>query len=305
MAWQRQLVDGDLREQLDQDQRDIEAALRRVPLKDGGALDVFDVGEGEPIVCMPMLPEMLFVYAAQIEEFSRDHRVIQHVPRLSRERVVHIADRAREVVALLDALGLERAHLLAWSDTGSSAYYLARHWPERVRSLAFLGMGDFYRFPFPVQFMLVNVLGRLPVERLFPQRMVAWFLAQALAGPVVKPAWVLERIEPTPQITHYYKYSIQPNWYEHRPAPGEVTTPAIVICGDRDSFTTPEQARRFARLMPNAGETVIIPGAEHFIAYVNRVPVNRELRRFYQALASGDGRAGQASQTQAAASAAS
>ena len=46
-----------------------------------------------------------------------------------------IADMAADVIALLDALGIERAHVNGISMGGAVAQYLAIHYPERVKSV--------------------------------------------------------------------------------------------------------------------------------------------------------------------------
>jgi 3-oxoadipate enol-lactonase len=48
---------------------------------------------------------------------------------------------AEDVVGLLDALGIERAHLFAMSMGGRVAQHVALRWPERVRSQVFIATG--------------------------------------------------------------------------------------------------------------------------------------------------------------------
>ena len=64
-------------EQGDVDQRAVEQQMREITLKDQSKLRVLDSGQGEPILFLPMIKDMNFVYARQLEEFGVDHRVMR------------------------------------------------------------------------------------------------------------------------------------------------------------------------------------------------------------------------------------
>lgn len=73
-------------------------------------------GSGTPIVCVPLLRELNFVYAPHIDALSPDHEVVLYEPVVSRSRHISVAARVDELHSVLDTLGLPAAHLLAWSD---------------------------------------------------------------------------------------------------------------------------------------------------------------------------------------------
>src|SRR5438105_2416709 len=108
-------MDLTLLEQANADQKAIEQSMRAVALEDKSTLRVLDVGQGEAIIFLPMIAELNFVYSRQLEEFGADHRVILYEPRLSRQSHFGIAARAHELIALMNGLGLESAHIVAWS----------------------------------------------------------------------------------------------------------------------------------------------------------------------------------------------
>lgn len=274
------------------DQQHIEEAMRPLAVPRHGPIRLYDIGTGEPLVFVPMVQELNFVYARQLEEFAGDHRVILYEPRLSRRSHVGIADRAAEVLALLDTLELPAAHLVAWSDTGAAAYVFAKQWPKRCRSVVFLSLADRYRFPQPLQ-ALMSVLDRLPVEGLVPTFLLSRILGHYLGGQRVKPAWVAKDAGRIPQLPQLFKHSILPNLIEHRPRAGEVNVPSLVVCGTDDALVTVAQAQRMARLLPNAAEAVIVPGGEHFLPYTNAEEVNHSLRDFYELIGAADRRSGE------------
>src|SRR5258708_19223110 len=83
----------------------IEALWRRVPV---GPLDMplIDIGKGEPLVFVPILEHLEFVYARQMRTFSQSRRVILYRRREMRNRPIGLAERAEELRPLLDRLGL-------------------------------------------------------------------------------------------------------------------------------------------------------------------------------------------------------
>jgi pimeloyl-ACP methyl ester carboxylesterase len=284
MKWIRPLVSESLLARMDQDQAAISRAMHPVTLPDGRSLRVLDCGEGDPIVLLPMVTELNFVYAPQVVEFQSDHRVILYEPHLSSKTWVHVADRADEARCLLSALSITRAHFVVWGDTGSVAYRLAKDHPELCRSLVFIGLADRYRFAQPYG-LLLKMLEHLPIERAVSSRVFAMLLGRFIGGTQIKPDWIVQKATLVPQLTALFKYSIIPNLTEHRPAAGEVQAPSLVIAGDNDRIVSPAQARRMAALLPHADAAVIKPGGEHFINYVDDTFVNETIRRFFSIVA--------------------
>ena len=284
MAWTRSWVNGSLLDQANADQDAIDLHMHTVSIDGGDPLGVFDSGQGEPILLLPMTSELNFVYAAQIEEFQSSHRMILYKPRLSARSHVGIADRAQEAVSLMTRLGLDSTHIIVWGDTGSAAYYLAKQWPEKCRSIVFIGLADRYRFPQPFQF-LMGLLAHLPIEGLVPARVFAFILGTFVGGTQIKPRWFVERASQVPDLTRRFKHSILPNLTEHRPIAGEVRVPCLVVCGDNDRIVSVSQAQRMARLLPNGSQAVIMVNGQHFVSYVDGAAVNRVIREFYASLA--------------------
>jgi pimeloyl-ACP methyl ester carboxylesterase len=282
--WTRTRISGPLPAQAEVDQRSIQEHMRPLAVDGGRPVSVFEAGQGDGIVFLPMMAELNFVYAPQIEEFASDHRVVLWNPRLSTRLRVGIADRAQEALAVMNALGLSSVHIIVWGDTGSAAYYLAKHWPERCKSLVFIGLADRYRLPQPYQ-LLLQMLRFAPVEDLVPSVLLAWLLGRFVGGTAVKRRWFVERAHAIPRLARVFKYGILPNLVEHQPRLGEVLTPCLVIGGDDDKVVSASQTTRMAGLMPNS-RAIIIKGGEHFLNYVDAPRINQLIRGFYASLAS-------------------
>src|SRR6266516_6649992 len=93
----------------------IESLWRR---KSVGALDVplIDIGEGAPLVFVPILEHLEFVYARQVRAFSQSRRVIFYRRRETRTQPVGLVERAEELRSILDSLGLACVDLIAHGD---------------------------------------------------------------------------------------------------------------------------------------------------------------------------------------------
>ncbi len=119
------------------------AEVRRVPTDDGAALAVYDEGSGPPVLWIQGTGVAAVGWSPQIEDLrtsfrcvSFDHRGIGASTRgpgpITVERL------ARDALAVLDALGLPRAHLAGHSLGGLVALVAARLARERVASLSLL-----------------------------------------------------------------------------------------------------------------------------------------------------------------------
>src|SRR6266581_3551792 len=110
------------------DVQSIESLWQRKPV---GALDMplLDIGEGVPLVFVPILEHLEFVYARQIREFSQSRRVILYRRRETRTRPVGLVERAEELRSVLDSLGLASVDLVAHGDAAMVLFEFAARYP--------------------------------------------------------------------------------------------------------------------------------------------------------------------------------
>lgn len=237
-------------------------------------------GSGTPVVCLPMITELNFVYYPHAEALADRHEVVLYEPALSRAGRISVADRARELRAVLDILD-EPAHLLAWSDAGSAAYYAGLRWPELLRSVAFLGLADNYVFPQPLQ-AFAQSLDKWPLDKLLPTAALRLLLSHYLSGPRVPFRWVHAETGKIPQLRALFRHSILPCMLDHRPsAADDFTVPSLFLGGDRDTLVSTRQMKAMARHL--GCEFTLIPGGEHFLGYADPDAVNLALSEFYAA----------------------
>lgn len=196
-----------------------------------------------------------------------------------------VDDLARVALGLLDALGIDRAHVVGSSMGGGVALYLAVHHPDRVRRV--VGVAPVCYHP--------------PFRPFAPLFRCSLFLALArrIAGPwLVEPVLRSQYADPTlltPEVIEHYRRAferpeyleacagmLRDYWnrafYETARRYGEIRPPLHLIWGERDTWVPP---RRFAlRLAADTGaDLTLVGGAGHLVQQARPGPFNRALLR--------------------------
>lgn len=118
----------------------------------GVAIAYFDVGEGEPILCIhgfASSAHVNWVYPGWVDTLTKagrrvialDNRGHGASEKLYDPAVYHTTVMAEDARALLDHLGLERADVLGYSMGARITAFLAHRHPRRVRSAVLGGLG--------------------------------------------------------------------------------------------------------------------------------------------------------------------
>ncbi len=105
-------------------------------------MPVIDIGKGEPLVFVPILEHLEFVYARSIREFSSSRRVMLYRRQETRtSRRITLSERAEELRRVLDSLGVDRADFVAHGDAAMVLFEFATRYPQRCRSLVIIAQG--------------------------------------------------------------------------------------------------------------------------------------------------------------------
>jgi aminoacrylate hydrolase len=99
-----------------------------------------DTGGGEPLLLVPGLSGRGSFWMNQVPDFSRDFRVVVHdhrgTGRSTHSRIHYSVEQmADDVLRLMDALGIDAAHLVGHSTGGAIGQVIALDHPGRLRSL--------------------------------------------------------------------------------------------------------------------------------------------------------------------------
>ena len=181
-------------------------------------------------------------------------------------RMPTVDQRVEDVVAVMDAAGCDRAHVLGLSEGGSVAIALAATYPERVETLTLFASG-------------ARMVGdetdeqratRRGAVHLFHER---WGTDESVTLGVFAPsvaddpgycAWEprYERQSATPAALRELLDMIEV--IDVRPLLGSVTAPALVLHRRHDRVVPVALARETAALLPGA-RLVEVEGRDHFV----------------------------------------
>ena len=270
----------------------IESLWRRKPV---GALDMplIDIGAGAPLVFVPILEHLEFVYARQMRTFSQSRRVILYRRNETRTRPIGLVERAEELHSVLDSLELACVDLVAHGDAAMVLFEFAVRYPQRCRSLIIVALGaDYHIAPHPLIWLLHELFVRLPVERFLP----AWFLRRIVINYIVAghPASNTSRTSSLPRRLieeqfrkialwpFVYKFSVLPviHNYDMRKRLGQLTMPILLINRADDVLAPEPKTHWLAGNLPSCAGYHIVPGGERFFMYSQAETVNQIMEKF-------------------------
>ena len=158
---------------------------------------------------------------------------------------------AEDLLAFMDRLGIEKAHLLGFSDGGNIAMVFALAHPERVEKLILdganldpSGVKRSVQLPIEIGYRIAKLFAKKSPEA----RKNAEMLGLMVNDPNVRPE-ELARIQ----------------------------RPTLVVAGDRDMIRE-QHTRLIAQSIPGA-ELILLPG-DHFVANKNPGAFNEAVLRF-------------------------
>ncbi|HEY7795274.1 MAG TPA: alpha/beta hydrolase [Gaiellaceae bacterium] len=253
--------------------------------------EVFDAGEGEAVLFVPILGHVEVIYARQLRDFSQDHRAITYRRPEATRAPATIADRVREVRELLDHLNVETAHVVGRGEGAIVASEFAVAHSDRCRSLVMIGLGLRHKVPpVPLTRALNWALLHLPIDgRLLTdegwRKKVVKYLSGSDQRLTYDQLWrVYVRI---PEFIRTCKYSVTPlvHYYDLRPKAGSLRVPTLLITTDEDARATREDLEALAAALPDCRGVHVVPQGGRFVNYVQGDEVNRLIREFYDGVA--------------------
>lgn len=167
---------------------------------------------------------------------------------------------ASDVLAVMDAMDLQKAALVGWSDGACTALILARHAPERVD-------GVFYFSCNMDPSGTKDVIEPSPLlERCFSRHTKDY--AELSATPndfkaFTQAVGLMQRTEP-----NYTAADL-----------AEIRVPVVIVQGEFEEFIRPDHAEYLARSIPGA-EIIFLPGVSHFAPLQRPTEFNAVLEAF-------------------------
>ena len=228
-------------------------------------------GEGEPLLLIAGLGATHHLWELQVSSFARWYRVVTFDNRGAGDtdkpsESYSIALFADDTAALMDALGVERAHVYGQSMGGIIAQEFALRHAQRLRCLV-LGCTTFGGpnsvLPSPEAAALLSGMPSLPSEQAV-ERVLEFFYS---------PRYRREHAEEARQrIQTYFPLRTPPDAYSHQLVAcltfdaydrlPQIAAPTLIINGAEDALIPAENSRIMARRIPSA-ELVLFPEVGH------------------------------------------
>lgn len=182
-----------------------------------------------------------------------------------------------DVLALLDQVGVAKAHLVGLSLGGMVAMWVAAHAPERVDRMALMCTSAKLGPPsaWAQRAAAVRSGGMAAIAESVVDR---WFTPEfASAHPDVRAEMTAMLLSTPPE--GYAGCCAAIEIMDLEPVLGDITAPTLVIGGSADPSTPPEHAERIAAGIPGARLTMI-EGAAHLASRSDPATVTRALLDF-------------------------
>lgn len=256
----------------------IESHWQRIPV---GSVDVplLDMGEGKPLVFVPILEHLEFVYARQIRTLSQFRRVILYRCQETRtSRFIELPQRVEELRRVLDSLELEQVDLLGHGDAAMVLFEFAARYPQRCRSLVIIAQGADYNIaPHPLIWLLHELYLRLPVEYVLPasflRRTVINYIVARNSNNRVAPSLprhlIEEQFRKIALWPFVYKFSVLPiiHRFDIRERLEALTMPILLINRSDDALSPEAKTRWLADRLPSCAGYSVVAGGERFFLY--------------------------------------
>ncbi len=242
-------------------------------------------GRGVPVVLIHGVGLQGAVWQPQMEALRPDHHVIAvdmpgHGGSSLPPAHAGLAHYADAILALLDALGIARAHVVGHSMGALVATEFALAHPDRAASLVALN----------------TVFCRTPEQRAAIEARVAaldslarpdwsgtvgrWFgepVPASLRDAAARTLALLSEINPV-GYGRTYRLFARSDAAHHDRLP-RLAVPALFATGEHDPNSTPAMSEAMARIAPG-GRSVVLPGERHMMALTDPDRVSRVLREF-------------------------
>lgn len=228
-------------------------------------------GKGEPLLLIMGLGSDLTSWILQIPDFSKKYQVIafdnRGVGRTDAPDMPYsIAMMADDTIGLLDALGIERAHILGLSMGGMIAQELALKYPRRVKRLVLAATAA---GPYAWGMHLLGSMLRLAQEGVAPETLtslrVSWLFTDKFFENPALVRTVIDTMlaNPHPQPVHAYaRQFAAANEHDTRRRIGQITAPTLVIVGRKDILLPVKMSEELAAGIPSS-ELVVLEGGGH------------------------------------------
>ena len=222
-------------------------------------------GDGTPLILLHGGLGNADYWEKQIPALSRQYKLIVvdsrgHGRSTYSEQPINYSLMVSDVIALMDYLGIKKAHILGWSDGGIIGLDLAVNHPDRLIKVIAYG----------ANYNPSGVRADIGESKKFNS-----YIEQASED--------YKKLSPTPKQWDAFlanisnMWSSEPNFTAEQL--GSITVPMLILDGDNDEAIYTEHAKEMAGLIPTATLT-LIPGTGHFAMWEKPEEFNKVITEF-------------------------
>ena len=216
-------------------------------------------GSGPPVLLVAGLGGEGAYWRPQIEPLSRHFKVIVHDHRgtgqSTHQKIEYSVDQmASDVIKLMDALGVEDAHLVGHSTGGAIGQILGIEQPQRLRSIlmyaTWIKSDPFMRRSMEIRKALIRNVGALAYVRATPIFLYPnWWINANWRDLEDAENTNLAKF-PDPDIAASRIDAILA--FDRSNELSKIRTPTLVFCAEDDFLTPPYASRALAAAIPGA-----------------------------------------------------
>jgi aminoacrylate hydrolase len=243
-------------------------------------------GRGTPVLLVPGLGGVGSYWNSNIPAFSREHQVVVHDHRgtgqSSRSLIRYSVDQMTDdLIAVMDHLGIEKAHLVGHSTGGAIGQTLAITRPERLLSLTIYASwtkaDPFFRRVFEARRTLMTNAGAAAYVRSTPIFLYPdWWINENNAAVEEREKIVIDGFPPAEIITSRIDAIVN---FDRTNALGLIKAPTLVICAKDDILTPPYFSRALTQSIPGA-RLIELERGGHCASETNRAAFNEAVLGF-------------------------
>jgi len=263
-----------------------------VPTVSIGDAEIYyeEKGQDPPLMLVPGLSGTGAFFISQVPEFSRSFRTIVHdhrgAGRSTHSRIRYsIEQMADDTVRLIDALGIDSAHLVGHSTGGAIGQVIATEHPERLRSLVlsatWAGPDPYFRRMFESR-----------KQTLLDSGVDAYLKASSLVQTT--PKWVSENDEFLTELHRITAAGCPPVevmasridailGHDHRARLLQIRVPTLVIVARDDMITPLFYSEELASAIPGA-KLIVLEAGGHFAPVIHSAPYNGAVVAFLRSV---------------------
>ncbi|MDH4311212.1 MAG: 3-oxoadipate enol-lactonase [Gammaproteobacteria bacterium] len=215
-----------------------------------------DGPDGTPwLVLSNSLGATLDMWEPQVAAFSRGYRVLRYDTRGHGRssvpaRPYTIDQLGLDVLGVLDASGVERAHFCGLSMGGATGMWLAVHAPQRIGRLVLCNTTPWLGPPATMDARIATML-RDGMPTMVEAILERWFTPEFRTSDPLAVDRVRQQLLATP-VEGYVGCCEAIRDMDQRAALARIAAPTLVIAGTFDPAPTPAAARKWASAIPHA-----------------------------------------------------